>query len=131
MFQVTWDHIHLRSPDPEATATWLRDILGGVDEAIKNAPIDPQRIGVLGITRSVQKRLEEVQPLLDDIEKVEDSDSVVSTLASAIDAMLAPLDDAPSANECLNTAWRDDRLSLTQLGSLLEQVQETSVSRPT
>src|SRR5712664_2074221 len=27
---VTWDHIHLRSPDPEATATWLQDILGGV-----------------------------------------------------------------------------------------------------
>jgi catechol 2,3-dioxygenase-like lactoylglutathione lyase family enzyme len=26
---VTWDHIHLRSPDPEATAAWLRDILGG------------------------------------------------------------------------------------------------------
>jgi catechol 2,3-dioxygenase-like lactoylglutathione lyase family enzyme len=26
---VTWDHIHLRSPDPEATATWLRDVLGG------------------------------------------------------------------------------------------------------
>ena len=26
---VTWDHVHLRSPDPEATATWLRDILGG------------------------------------------------------------------------------------------------------
>ncbi len=25
---VTWDHIHLRSPDPEATAAWLRDILG-------------------------------------------------------------------------------------------------------
>ena len=27
---VTWDHIHLRSPDPEATAKWLEDILGGV-----------------------------------------------------------------------------------------------------
>jgi lactoylglutathione lyase len=27
--QVTWDHVHLRSPDPEATATWLHDILGG------------------------------------------------------------------------------------------------------
>ena len=27
---VTWDHIHLRSPDPEATAAWLQDILGGV-----------------------------------------------------------------------------------------------------
>jgi lactoylglutathione lyase len=26
---VTWDHIHLRSPDPEATASWLQDILGG------------------------------------------------------------------------------------------------------
>jgi lactoylglutathione lyase len=26
---VTWDHIHLRSPDPEATAAWLADILGG------------------------------------------------------------------------------------------------------
>ncbi|MBR0939152.1 VOC family protein [Bradyrhizobium jicamae] len=25
---VTWDHIHLRSPDPEATANWLHDILG-------------------------------------------------------------------------------------------------------
>ena len=29
MMQVTWDHVHLRSPDPEATAAWLRDILGG------------------------------------------------------------------------------------------------------
>jgi catechol 2,3-dioxygenase-like lactoylglutathione lyase family enzyme len=27
--KVTWDHVHLRSPDPEATATWLHDILGG------------------------------------------------------------------------------------------------------
>jgi lactoylglutathione lyase len=27
---VTWDHIHLRSPDPEATAVWLQDILGGM-----------------------------------------------------------------------------------------------------
>ena len=26
---VTWDHVHLRSPDPEATAAWLADILGG------------------------------------------------------------------------------------------------------
>src|SRR6266851_4392315 len=30
MLIVTWDHVHLRSPDPEATATWLQDILGGV-----------------------------------------------------------------------------------------------------
>jgi lactoylglutathione lyase len=26
---VTWDHVHLRSPDPEAMAAWLVDILGG------------------------------------------------------------------------------------------------------
>jgi lactoylglutathione lyase len=26
---VTWDHVHLRSPDPEATAAWLADVLGG------------------------------------------------------------------------------------------------------
>src|SRR5258707_13096694 len=26
---VTWDHVHLRSPDPEATAAWLANILGG------------------------------------------------------------------------------------------------------
>ena len=27
---VTWDHVHLRSPDPEATAVWLEHVLGGV-----------------------------------------------------------------------------------------------------
>ena len=26
---VTWDHVHLRSPDPEAMAAWLNDVLGG------------------------------------------------------------------------------------------------------
>jgi lactoylglutathione lyase len=30
MLIVTWDHVHLRSPDPEATAAWLENILGGV-----------------------------------------------------------------------------------------------------
>ena len=27
---VTWDHVQLRSPDPEATAAWLENVLGGV-----------------------------------------------------------------------------------------------------
>ena len=40
MLNVTWDHIHLRSPDPEATATWLQDILGA--EIIRG----PSRIDV-------------------------------------------------------------------------------------
>ena len=26
--QVTWDHVHIRTPDPEATAQWFADILG-------------------------------------------------------------------------------------------------------
>jgi lactoylglutathione lyase len=29
MPEVTWDHVHLRSPDPEATALWFEQILGG------------------------------------------------------------------------------------------------------
>jgi catechol 2,3-dioxygenase-like lactoylglutathione lyase family enzyme len=28
MPDYTWDHIHLRSPDPEATAAWLERMLG-------------------------------------------------------------------------------------------------------
>jgi hypothetical protein len=29
MPEVTWDHVHLRSPDPEATALWFKQMLGG------------------------------------------------------------------------------------------------------
>src|SRR5258708_30930204 len=28
MPNYTWDHIHLRSPDPEATAAWFERVLG-------------------------------------------------------------------------------------------------------
>ena len=28
MPQYTWDHVHLRSPDPEATAQWFERMLG-------------------------------------------------------------------------------------------------------
>ena len=28
MPSITWDHVHLRSPDPEATAQWFERILG-------------------------------------------------------------------------------------------------------
>ena len=28
MANMTWDHIHLRSPDPEATAQWFERMLG-------------------------------------------------------------------------------------------------------
>jgi len=26
--QLTWDHVHIRTPDPEATAQWFVDMLG-------------------------------------------------------------------------------------------------------
>ncbi|MBN8976758.1 MAG: VOC family protein [Rhizobiales bacterium] len=26
--QLTWDHVHIRTPDPEATARWFADMLG-------------------------------------------------------------------------------------------------------
>lgn len=28
MAKFTWEHIHLKTPDPEATAAWYRDMLG-------------------------------------------------------------------------------------------------------
>jgi lactoylglutathione lyase len=28
MLTCTWDHVHLRSPDPEATAQWFEQMLG-------------------------------------------------------------------------------------------------------
>lgn len=28
MAKFTWDHIHLRSPDPDATARWFEEMLG-------------------------------------------------------------------------------------------------------
>ena len=44
---VTWDHVHLRSPDPEATAAWLERILGGeiirrlqMDSDLRKQPIE-------------------------------------------------------------------------------------------
>jgi len=26
--QLTWDHVHIRTPDPDATARWFADMLG-------------------------------------------------------------------------------------------------------
>jgi lactoylglutathione lyase len=40
---VTWDHVHLRSPDPEATARWFEEMLGG--EIIRGADRIDVRLG--------------------------------------------------------------------------------------
>jgi lactoylglutathione lyase len=38
MTRFNWEHIHLRSPDPEATATWYQDKLGA--EIVRSAQPD-------------------------------------------------------------------------------------------
>ncbi len=42
MPRYTWDHIHLRSPDPEATASWFERMLGA--EVIRTMQQDKPRI---------------------------------------------------------------------------------------
>ncbi|MBV8704379.1 MAG: VOC family protein [Acetobacteraceae bacterium] len=42
----TWEHVHLRSPDPEATARWYQDMLGA--EVIRTEqPDGPIRVDLL------------------------------------------------------------------------------------
>ena len=41
---VTWDHVHLRSPDPEATAQWFERMLGA--EVIRTTQQGKPRIDV-------------------------------------------------------------------------------------
>jgi lactoylglutathione lyase len=42
MPNVTWDHVHLRSPDPEATALWFERMLGA--EVIRSTQQGKPRI---------------------------------------------------------------------------------------
>ncbi|MDP2409009.1 MAG: VOC family protein [Pseudolabrys sp.] len=42
MTTFTWDHIHLRTPDPEATAQWFERIFGA--EVIRSMPQGKPRI---------------------------------------------------------------------------------------
>ncbi len=40
--QCTFDHVHLRSPDPEATATWFEHMLGA--EVLRSTQLGKPRI---------------------------------------------------------------------------------------
>ena len=44
MPKLTWDHVHLRSPNPEATAKWFESMLGG--EVIRSVQDGKPRIDV-------------------------------------------------------------------------------------
>ena len=57
---VTWDHIHLRSPDPEATAAWLEDVLGG--EIVRGLGRIDVRLGGANIFIAKTKKGDAVNP---------------------------------------------------------------------
>jgi catechol 2,3-dioxygenase-like lactoylglutathione lyase family enzyme len=42
MAKYTWDHVHLRSPDPEATAAWFERMLGA--EVIRSDQYGQKRV---------------------------------------------------------------------------------------
>jgi catechol 2,3-dioxygenase-like lactoylglutathione lyase family enzyme len=44
MANITWDHIHLRTPDPEATAKWFETMLGA--QVIRSTQAGKPRIDI-------------------------------------------------------------------------------------
>lgn len=86
---------------------------------------------VNSITRSVQKQLEKVQPLIENLKDEDDGDKVIAAIAGAIDALLRPEDGAPPAKRVILDAWKADQVSLDVVSALFDKVQEASVSRPT
>ena len=52
MAGITWDHVHLRSPDPEATAQWFERMLGA--EVVRSTQQGKPRIDLkLGGAKNV------------------------------------------------------------------------------
>jgi catechol 2,3-dioxygenase-like lactoylglutathione lyase family enzyme len=45
MASITWDHVHLRTPDPEATAQWFERMLGA--EVVRTTQQGKPRIDVM------------------------------------------------------------------------------------
>jgi hypothetical protein len=86
---------------------------------------------VLAVTRSVQKKLEKVQSLLDGLEDEDDADKVVAAMADSIDTLLQGEEGSPPAKKVIVDAWKNDTLSLPLLRALFDSVQEASVARPT
>jgi hypothetical protein len=82
------------------------------------------------ITRSVQKGLEAVDRKLQASQDEEDADKIVGLMAEGLDALLAPNGKQTPAKKVLVDAWKADDLSLDQMRSLYEQVQESAALRP-
>jgi vacuolar-type H+-ATPase subunit E/Vma4 len=82
------------------------------------------------VTRSVQKGLETVDKKLRAMGNEEDGDKIVALMAEGLDSLLAPNGKATPAKKVLADAWKADELSLDQLSSLYESVQESAAKRP-
>ena len=64
MAKFTWDHVHLRSPDPEATALWFEKMLGAevIRSMQQGAPRIDLKIGGANIFIAPVKAGEGVNP---------------------------------------------------------------------
>jgi hypothetical protein len=83
------------------------------------------------VTRSVQKALEESDERVKAARNEDDSDKVVEAIAQGMDALLAGDGHETPASDVLTAAWSEDRLSLTDLMQLDNDLQEAAVARPT
>ena len=88
---------------------------------------------IVPLTRSVQKKLEQVDRELRkiDLDENEDADAVVSVMIDGLSALLKPKGKAPAVKAALTAAWESDDLSLAQIRGLMETAQESAVERPT
>jgi hypothetical protein len=86
---------------------------------------------VNAITRSVQKKLEKVQPIIENLADEDDGDKVVAMMVDAIEPLLTPAEGSQAVKRVLVDAWKADNLSLDMLAALFDKVQEASAARPT
>ncbi len=107
-----------------------------------NLDVDPVPVELFGktysirqVTKTVQKRLEDIQDRLNQAAQNDDADgdAVVAILADGIDALLAiEGQHRTPAKKVLMDRWEADKLSLTQLQQIFEGLQEEELeARPT
>lgn len=82
------------------------------------------------VTRSVQKKLEQVDKKLRALDADADGDQVVAAMADGLDALLEPNGQRKAAKTVLVELWKTDVLALDQINQLYESVQESATKRP-
>ncbi|MBV9554663.1 MAG: VOC family protein [Alphaproteobacteria bacterium] len=56
MTEFSYDHVHLRSPDPEATAAWYRDMFGAeIVHSVMSNGIERTDIKLAGVNHFIAK----------------------------------------------------------------------------